>query len=470
MKNAVKLFIILAFASVMMPVHAKASKRPNVLIILSDDQGWGDVGFNGGTDIPTPNLDTLANHGVYFSQGYASHPYCSPSRAGLLAGRAQQRFGHENNIPFNQNAKENYGLPLSEELLPATLKKAGYRTAAIGKWHLGDFPQYLPTNRGFDDWYGFSGGAAHYWEGGSPSSKHVRFDVMRNGVPVPKDHLTYLTDNFSEEASAYIRKYAEDEAPFFMYLAYNAPHGPIQSPKKYLDRAAHIEDGERAAYAAMVIGMDDGIGQVIKTLKETGEYDNTLIIFYSDNGAHLSGASSGPFRGYKGMLFEGGIRVPFLMSWPKKIKPGKRYDNAITALDIFPTVLAATGAPTPNKHLDGINLLPYISGKKKSAPHKTLFWRYSDGEGWVARRNDMKLVYSAYKHQALLFDLKHDPYEQRNLATDKPKVVAELTALYKTWSKNTVKGIWPDEHIRNVNKTEKIRQSFIDKAGAGEKK
>lgn len=465
MKNMIRTLLLWGLASGL-AFAGKSAERPNVLIILSDDQGWADVGFNGGTDIPTPNLDALAADGVAFSQGYASHPYCSPSRAGLLSGRYQQRFGHENNIPYN-SATEEDGLPLSEELLSETLKKSGYRTAAIGKWHLGDAPRFWPNKRGFDDWFGFYGGGLDYW--GRTNNKPKNAGVLRDGKIVPQSSLTYLTDDFSTEASAYIRSYAQAEKPFFMYLAYNAPHRPIHAPKKYFGQVAHIEDGERAAYAAMVVGMDEGIGRVVQTLKDTGVYDNTLIFFYSDNGPHLLGASAGPYRGHKGMMFEGGIRVPFLVSWPKKIQRGKRYDKPITALDIFPTVLAATGAKPPKKNLDGVDLLPYLSGKKKSSPHKTLFWRYSDGEGWVARKGDMKLVYSAYKNKALLFDLEKDPYEQTDLAAKEPKRVAELTKLYEKWSKGTVKAKWQDPHIANVKKEENARQKSLDNASLGER-
>lgn len=447
---------------------AKMKDRPNILIIVSDDQGWGDVGFNGGTDIPTPHLDGLAAQGVSFDAGYASHPYCSPSRAGLLSGRYQQHFGHECNIPYKTAGSED-GLPLDELLLSELLQKKGYQTCAVGKWHLGDEQKFWPPNRGFDDWYGFYGGGFNYW--GDLGNKKEIQGVLRDGIPVGQDSLTYLTDDFSREAVRYIDNYAQSEDPFFMYLAYNAPHAPIQATEEYIDQVAHIEDGERAAYAAMVVGMDQGIGRVIQKLKDTGEYENTLIIFYSDNGAHIHGASSAPFRGHKGMLFEGGIRVPFLISWPKVLQGGKRFAQPISALDVFPTVLAAADIRTPkSKSLDGVDLLPYLGGQEKEAPHDALFWRYSGGAGYALRQGDYKLVMSAYKNETLLFDLSTDPYEQKDLSTRQPDKVKELMALYETWDQQNVAPKWDDPHAANVSKEEAQRQRILDRASAGEKR
>lgn len=443
-----------------------ATAPPNVLVILSDDQGWGDVGFNGCTDIPTPHLDALAADGVRCSQGYASHPYCSPSRAGLLAGRHQQRFGHENNTPY-LNPTDQDGLPLDEEILSETLSKAGYQTAMVGKWHLGDHPTFWPNQRGFDDWFGFHGGGNDYW--GNLNNKPATAGVLLNGKPIGRESLTYLTDDFSEAAVDYINRYTRNENPFFMYLAYNAPHAPIQSPKKYLAEVEHIEDGNRAAYAAMVVGMDQGIGRVVAALKAAGVYDNTLIVFYSDNGGHIHSASSAPFRGHKGMLFEGGIRVPFSITWPQVIPAGQTYDKPITALDIFPTVLAATEATAPKKELDGVNLLPYLQGKSDAAPHETLYWRYSDGAGYAVRHGDEKLVYSAYKRKHLLFDLAGDPYEHDDLAESQPERVKALITRYEAWNENNIPGLWQDPHIENVRKEEAKRQHVVDRASQGER-
>ncbi|UXP32049.1 sulfatase-like hydrolase/transferase [Reichenbachiella agarivorans] len=446
----------------------KRKDRPNVLIIVSDDQGWGDVGFNGGTDIPTPNLDALAADGVSFEAGYASHPYCSPSRAGLLSGRYQQHFGHECNIPYTTAGPED-GLPLDELLLSELLQQKGYRTCAVGKWHLGDDEKFWPSHRGFDDWYGFFGGGSDYW--GALNGKDPVHGVLRDGTPVARDSITYLTDDFSREAISYIDRYAESDDPFFMYLAYNAPHAPIQATQEYIDQVAHIEEGARAAYAAMVVGMDQGIGRVIDKLKETGEYDNTLIVFYSDNGAHTHGASSAPYRGHKGMLFEGGIRVPFLISWPKGIEGGQRYEAPIFALDVFPTVLAAAHLQAPkSKSLDGVDLLPYLNGVENEEPHEVLFWRYSGGAGYAVRKDNYKLVMSAYKEKTFLFDLESDPYEHNDLSAEQPEKVQELLAAYMEWNRENVVPKWDDPHASNVSKEETKRQEVLDRASAGEKR
>ncbi|WP_440876055.1 sulfatase family protein [Thalassotalea sp. PLHSN55] len=449
---------------------ANKNNRPNVLIIVADDQGWGDVGFNGITDIPTPNLDSLAASGVSFEQGYASHPYCSPSRAGLLTGRYQQRFGHENNIPHKGNT-ENFGLPLTEELLSQTLKKAGYHTAAIGKWHLGDSPHFWPNQRGFDEWFGFYGGGLSYW--GETGKKPKMAGVLRNGKKVPKGELSYLTDDFSNAAVHYIEMFSRSQDPFFMYLAYNAPHAPMHTRQQYVDKVSHIEEGKRAVYASMNVAMDEGIGRVIDKLKQTGEYDNTLIIYYSDNGGKLMfGASNAPYRGEKGMLFEGGIRVPFVMSWPAVLPASKRYTHAITALDIFPTVIAASKVTPPKKALDGLNLLPYLTTDNMSMPaHKQpLFWRYSEGKGYAVRAEHYKLIYSAYKQKNLLFDLSNDPYERLDLALLQPKKVQELTAMYQQWHKHMAAARWPDTHLENITKDEQARTKTIKQATAGEAK
>ncbi|WP_297086526.1 sulfatase-like hydrolase/transferase [uncultured Draconibacterium sp.] len=444
-----------------------AKERPNVLIIISDDQGWGDVGFNGCTDIPTPNLDKLAEEGVSFQAGYASHPYCSPSRAGLLSGRYQQRFGHENNTPYDHGDPE-AGLPVDELMISELLHENGYQTCAIGKWHLGDYEKFWPNERGFDDWFGFFGGGYNYW--GNPD-KDPNHKIMRNGQAVKPEEITYLTDDFTREAVNYIDSYAKNDKPFFMYLAYNAPHAPIQATREYLDMMEHAEFGDRAAYGAMVAGMDVGIGKVIEKLKETGEYENTLIFFYSDNGGHGMGSRSLPFRGNKGKLFEGGIRVPFLACWPKGINGGNRYLNSISALDIYPTILAATGIEYPEKKLDGVNLLPFVNGENKGKPHDVIFWRYSDGAGYAVQKGDYKIVNSAFKKNRIyLFNLKEDPYEMNDLAEQMPEKLAELQADYEQWTKGTVPAKWHDPHIDNVENDVEKREKYIRAACAGEKK
>ena len=442
-------------------------QRPNVIIILTDDQGWADVGFNGGKDIPTPNLDALARSGVIFSQGYASHPYCSPSRAGLLTGRYQQRFGHECNLPYDLDMEDKtVGLPLTETLLPEVFQGHGYATCAIGKWHLGDNPRYWPNERGFDHWFGFAGGGLSFW--GDIGKKDPRKGVVRNGRIVPKQELSYLTDDFTDEAVSFIKDH--QAKPFFMYLAYNAPHAPIHATRQYLAKTDHIEDGPRSAYAAMVVGVDTGVGRIKATLEDLDLLHNTLIFFYSDNGGHSLGASNYPYRGHKGMLFEGGIRVPFFMTWPASLRRRQTFLPPITALDIFPTALAAAGIAVPPKlALDGTNLLPYIRGEKFDVPHKTLYWRYSGGKGYAVRRGSLKLVRSEYQQRVLLFDMVNDPLEQHDLAAARPTAVRDLQSLYWRWAQQMVAPKWEDPHLANVHKEEDKRQAARDAACRGEK-
>lgn len=456
--------LIVLFVLLSLHLFSQDQSLPNIIIIVSDDQGWADVGFNGGKDIPTPHLDALARDGMVFDAGYASHPYCSPSRAGLLSGRYQQRFGHENNTPYDQ-ADDHAGFPLDEKMLSEVLKDNGYSTCAIGKWHLGDHQKFWPINRGFDEWFGFFGGGMSFW--GNTGQKSPMAGVLRNGEIVPQSDLSYLTDDFTEEAVKFIHQ--QQENPFFLYLAYNAPHAPIHATDQYLAKTDHIEDGARSAYGAMVVGMDEGIGAVIQALKAQGIYDNTLIFFYSDNGGHLHGARNYPFRGHKGMLFEGGIRVPFLMTYPNKLKNVGHYPHAISALDIFPTVLAAANISSPKK-LDGVDLLPYVSGMNSSPPHQKLFWRYSDGAGYAVRKDNYKLIYSGYKQDFLLFDLDHDPYEHINIAKKKPALVKELTAEYQAWTKGLIPAKWYDPHPANILKEEQKRQSIRDMAKQGQRK
>ena len=347
MKNVICILILVFLFGFSNKVNE--SRKPNIILIVSDDQGWSDVGFNGCTDIPTPHLDNLAESGVIFTSGYAPHSYCSPSRAGILTGRYQQRFGHECNPGYLEYEDEVAdGLPLSETLISNIFQGAGYKTAAIGKWHLGDARQYWPINRGFDYWYGFSGGGMSYW--GNPNKERGPLSgVLENGEIVPIDQLTHLTDDFSAKAVEFIQ--GNKENPFFMYLAYNAPHAPDHATKAHLEATEHVEYGGRAVYGAMVSAMDKGIGEVMFELEKQGIRENTIVIFLSDNGGRGEHAINFPYRGHKGMLFEGGIRVPFCISWPASIPSGQTIDEPVTGLDILPTLMKATNVNAEKKSL-----------------------------------------------------------------------------------------------------------------------
>jgi len=429
--------------------------KPNIIVIVADDLGYADVGFQGLRDFETPNLDRLAASGVRFTNGYVSHPYCSPSRAGILTGRYQQRFGHEHNPPYAPH-DERIGTPTDEVFLSETLRQAGYRTAAVGKWHLGDAPKFLPHNRGFDEFFGFSGGGFNYY-GVSRRGAAAEF-IMRNGEPVRPEEISYLTDDFTREAVNFVRR--NRERPFFLYLAYNAPHSPDQAPQHYLDRVWNIEYGQRSVYAAMVTAMDDGVGRILSVLDELGLRQDTQVWFLSDNGGRRDVADNRPLRGHKGWHFEGGIRVPFVVSWPGKLAGGRTYDHPVIALDIFPTAAAAAGASTAkSRPLDGVNLLPYLEGSNRSAPHEALFWREIGGQGFAVRCGSMKLVKPAATDRIHLFDLEKDPREARDLAGERPAVVRELKELYARWNARNTAPLWTDEHAENVRKE---RQAVMD--------
>ncbi|WP_246146965.1 sulfatase-like hydrolase/transferase [Seonamhaeicola marinus] len=433
-------------------------KQPNVIIVLTDDQGWADVGFNGATDIPTDNLDRLAKEGVIFSNGYVSHPYCSPSRAGILTGRYQARFGHDCNLPYQGENDESIGTPLSEKMISEALKEQGYRTAAIGKWHVGDHPNLQPNAQGFDHWFGFPGGNMNFW--GYPQSPIKT--ILRNGEQVSQDELSYLTDDFTEEAIKFINE--DKDKPFFIYLAYNAPHSPDHATEEYLENTKHIEYGGRSVYAAMVNGVDIGVGKIDSTLVANGIKDNTIIAFLSDNGGRKEHADNRPNRGHKGMLFEGGIKVPFFISWPEGIEANQVYDNPIISLDLFPTILNAAGGDiTKETQLDGVNLLPHIENSN-SKPHEALFWRSVGGFEYAARVENYKLYKSAYKAKTLLFDLKNDPLERNDIAQANPEVVSKLEKAYAAWDAKNLEPGWVDPHPENVIKEEQRLQETRKKS------
>jgi arylsulfatase A-like enzyme len=344
------------------------NRRPNIVIILADDYGFGDCSMHGCKDIPTPHIDSIARRGVRCTSGYVSAPQCSPTRAGLLTGRYQQRFGHEFNAAIEDSA-----LSLSETTLASRLRAAGYATGLVGKWHLGSDEQHQPLARGFQEFFGFLGGANPYLPQ-SPKGTVPR--VLRGREDAGEKQ--FLTEALGREAVAFVDRHQRE--PFFLYLAFNAPHGPLQATEPYLKRFAGIKDETRRTYAAMVAAMDDAIGQVLAKLREAGLEEDTLVFFLSDNGGptDVNASSNRPWRGVKGEVREGGVRVPLLVQWPKHLPAGQTYDQPVIQLDIHPTALAAAGAAIgADAKLDGVDLLPYLTGKKAGPPHETLYWRFS---------------------------------------------------------------------------------------------
>ncbi len=410
--------------------HAAETRKPNILIILADDLGWGELGFQGNTSIPTPHIDSIARHGVRFTSGYVSGPYCSPTRAGLLTGRYQQRFGHE----FNPGPapKDDVGLPLSERTLADRLREAGYATGMFGKWHLGGASKYHPLQRGFEEYFGFLGGAHPYLSIGQGANA-----VLRGTEPVPE--LDFTTAAFAREAAKFIGAHAEK--PWFVYLPFNAVHGPMEAPAEYLAKFAGIPDQKRRTYAAMESALDDAVGVVLAKLAELKLEENTLVFFFTDNGGPtaVNTSSNAPLSGFKAQVWEGGVRVPFAMQWKGRLPAGQAYEHPIIQLDIFPTALAAAGLSAPAEaKLDGANLLPYLTGENKAAPHPSLFWRF--GRQRAVRAGDWKLVDTG--DGAHLFNLTTDISEQKNLATEQPEKLKQLEDAYAEWNRANIPPKW----------------------------
>lgn len=408
------------------------SDRPNVLIILLDDAGYNDFGFMGSPDLRTPNIDALAADGVIFTDGHVAATVSSPSRACLMTGRYGHRFGYECNPDHSTD-----GLPLDEQTLGEIFKEAGYHTVAIGKWHLGSRDEQHPNRRGFDLFYGMKAGSRGYFYDEIQSDKPGDGrNLLLNEDQVKFDG--YLTDVFSCKAVDFIK---ETKEPFMMYLAYNAVHTPMQATQEDM---ALFEGHPRQKLAAMTHALDRGIGCVVRALKESGKYDNTLIFFLSDNGGATNNQSSNhPLKGFKGNKFEGGHRVPFFMVWRQgSVLPGQ-YDGLVSSLDIFATAVAAAGIRKTKKPLDGVSLLPYVSGKKKGNPHEELYWRKMDTR--AIRCGDYKLIVTQGV-DSVLYDVRKDMQEQVDIKEAKPEVFHRLYMKLARWEREEcVAPLWIEE-------------------------
>ncbi|MFR9499772.1 MAG: sulfatase-like hydrolase/transferase [Rikenellaceae bacterium] len=466
MNSNIKLYFASALVLAPMTLVAKSNKaeRPNVIIILCDDLGSNDVGFRGCTDIATPHIDRIANEGVDCRDAYISAPYSGPSRCGLFTGRYQQRFGGEENIIDNAAAiEQGHGVPTDELMMTEMMKAQGYKTAVIGKWHMGNDAAHTPMSRGTDYYYGFHAGSYNYW--GIPNPQVVsEGTIMENHRPVPASEVSYLTDDFTDKTVDFINKNADEN--FFVYLSYNAPHSPFQAIPEYLDRTTHIYDPWRSVYAAMILAVDDGVGKIWESLEANGIDDNTMIIFLSDNGG-INLADNSPRRAWKGNMYEGGISTPFAIYWKGVLQGGKRYDHYISALDIFPTVAVAAGADISKfeKPLDGVDLIPHLRGKKKSQPHETLFWRTCGGFEWAVRTGDYKLVKSNFSDTPQLFNLKKDIGESTDISSEYPELVATMSADFNSWSSQMVEPAWHDPHkvnqVKDYNDWVKYRKRSL---------
>jgi arylsulfatase A-like enzyme len=417
------------------------SPPPNIIYIVADDQGWKDVGFHG-SDIKTPNIDSLALGGVRLEQFY-SQPWCTPARAALMTGRYPHRYGLQTLVIPSAGT---YGLPTDEWLLPQALKEAGYRTAIVGKWHLGHADRkYWPRQRGFDYQYGPLLGEIDYFN----HSAHGTRDWFRNNEPVKEEG--YVTTLLGSDAVRLIENH-DAKTPLFLYLAFTSPHAPYQAPKEYLDQYRSLPDPTRRTYAAMITAMDDQVGRVVRALEKRKLRDNTIILFQSDNGgprsAKVTGevdmskstipADNGSFRGGKGSLYEGGTRVALVANWPGQIKPGSVVDQPIQSVDMYPTLARLAGASlVKNKPLDGMDVWPTLSQGQPS-PRKEVVYDIEPFRG-ALRQGDWKLIWQAtLPSKVELFNLAQDPGEQVNLADDNPQIVAELKQQIEAQARESV--------------------------------
>jgi len=463
----------------------KDPDRPNILFIVVDDLGVADLSLYKGGYPNTPHIDALGSEGVVFENAYVTAPICSPSRAAMLTGRYQQRFGFEHQIrerylsnrleyvafryfidsyPWNpvwtpdvptKKAMDDQGIPNSEILLPELLKSSGYNTALIGKWNLGE--KKMPCEFGFDYQFGFYSSHSLYAKknttgihdqpiDGDFTDQYIWKDGRENGHGIFRncemvEESGYLTDVFTDEAVTYISDHQNE--PFFLYLAYNAPHTPLQAPQEYMEKFASDPDQVKRTYYAMIANLDDNIGKLMKRLDDLDMAEKTMIFFISDNGGaeYTFTTKNGPHIGGKMTNFEGGLRVPFIFSWKNRIK-SMHYDPMVSSLDIFHTIAQTAGVQLPeDRNYDGVNLLPYVAGENASNPHDYLFWQI--GYNKSIRSDQWKLCINADAADTVLFDLCNDPFESNDVYRSQPDLARQLAGIHSTWSAEMAPPLWP---------------------------
>lgn len=430
-----------------------AAEQPNFVLIFADDLGYGDVGYQGG-DVPTPHIDSIATNGTAFTDGYVTCPVCAPSRAGMLTGRYQQSFGFWDNIgPYRLGPEVEPGIPVDLPILPERLKELGYTTGIFGKTHDGDAEEQMAFNR-WDEFYGFNNGASNYLGGMNRSHNPIfhnrkivsqsfgeqgidHKDVNRSGVLV--SHLEeHLTDELGDRAAQFIEE--NKDQPFLCYVPFNAIHGPFQAPKPLVEKYTHIEDEKRRIVMAMLDSMDQNVGKILTALREHGLEENTLVVFLSDNGGHEASPNT-PLRGKKGTYWEGGLRVPFCMQWKGTLPAGGTFSHPVISLDLMPTFLAAAGGKIdPAWKLDGVDLLPFISGEKTGRPHQSLFWTW--GTRKAIRHLDLKAVTQDDGESWQLYQLANDIAEEGDLSKKRPKKLAGLIEMHREWESDLMPQQW----------------------------
>ncbi|MDB4474058.1 sulfatase-like hydrolase/transferase [Opitutaceae bacterium] len=449
---------LISTALLLLSIGTACADRPNLIIVLCDDLGYSDVGFNGATDIRTPELDALARGGVVFPAAYVAHPFCGPSRMSMMAGRYSHKFGGPFNLPNAGLDIEEYnrkGIPVSETLMSTTLQRAGYYTGAIGKWHMGIDPEFHPNARGFDDYYGFLGGGHRYFpaqyrpvyerqlKAGNLPINDYFLPLEHNGKEV--NETEYITDALSREAARFVDDAATQERPFFLYLAYNAPHSPLEAREEDLALYSDIKDEKRRIYAAMVHAVDRGVGRVVDALKRNDVYENTLIVFLSDNGGKLSlGATNRPLSMGKGSVSEGGHRVPMFFHWPLGLKAGQIFPHPVTSLDFYPTFAALGEATVPaTQELDGTDLSEALIDGSNPRAGRTLYTlRHRAGFSDASARRDQWKIRREGQSGWMLFNIAEDITESRNLRADHPELVREMVVEMQQWSQSHTEPEW----------------------------
>lgn len=435
---------------------AFAAQKPNVVILYSDDAGYADFGFqpNCKEDMKklTPHIDSIAMEGARFSNAYMSGSVCSPSRAGLMTGRYQQRFGYDNNLPPGSKG----GLDVKETFGVKHLQGLGYKTGLIGKWHLGYEPQYHPNERGFDWFYGLLQGSRGYFPYDKPSPHRV---ILDNNTPTKEEG--YVTDRFGDAACKFIRENKGE--PFYLFVSFTTPHAPLQPKPEDLKRLEHISGKQRKNYAGLVISLDDNVGKILQEIDKAGIKDNTIVIYTNDNGGQtMTGADNFPLKGKKGSLWEGGVRVPFSVRWPGKIKPGSVVDEPVISLDILPTVVEAAGEKTPDSwKLDGRSFLPLATGAKDSLPERTLHWRQGGSQGPITiREGKWKLIHNRNEADAKpeLYDLSNDIGETKDLSSEHPEIVKQLSVKMKLWESQMTEPLWGGNSAKIGKKNKKNQE------------
>ena len=461
--------------------------RPNIVVILADDLGLTDISLYGSPHVDTPNIDSIGEEGIIYNQAYATSTICSPSRAGLLTGRYQNRYGFDtqpmtryagskleylafkylvdtkpmyivenDSIPYLDQI-ERQGMPPTEILLSEALSAAGYRCDIVGKWHLGYGELQHPNNRGFDSFYGFLDAFSYFidpelpyvesWQFDEFSEKHIWRQerdgfsaIQRNGEIIEED--VHLTDAFAREASVIIRDAAAGDEPFFLYVPFSAPHTPFQALTEYTSRFSHVEDPRKRIYYAMIAQLDDAVGRILDSLEAAGVTDDTLVIFASDNGGATYTMATGndPLRGGKMSHFEGGISIPLMMRWPGVIEGGRTDDRPVILLDLFSTILASADVPLPtDRPMDGINLMD--SAVMEETPIRPLYWRSEYNH--IIHYGDWKLMMNGKDGRVWLYNLKVDREENRNLALDEPEIVEQLKSMFLDWNDGMADPAWP---------------------------